>query len=143
MYRFTQNKHAMITGWGRYPRAVCYLFRPERVREVAEALQYGGMSSYLPRGLGRAYGDAALNSEQGVLLMERLDRYLDFDKETGLLRCEGGVALADIIATFLPRGWFLPVTPAPSSAQSARVWRAMFMEKTTTTMAPSATSCVH
>jgi hypothetical protein len=44
----TQNLH----GWARYPRAVCYLFRPERVREVAEALQYGGMSSYLPRGLG-------------------------------------------------------------------------------------------
>jgi decaprenylphospho-beta-D-ribofuranose 2-oxidase len=105
------SRRRETTGWARYPRAVCYLFRPERVREVAEVLQHGGMSSYLPRGLGRAYGDAALNSEQGVLLMERLDRYLDFDKETGLLRCEGGVALADIIATFLPRGWFLPVTP--------------------------------
>lgn len=105
------KKQVYLSGWGRYASALCYLFRPERVREVAEVLQHGGMSSYLPRGLGRAYGDAALNSEQGVLLMERLDRYLAFDTETGLLRCEGGVALADIIATFLPRGWFLPVTP--------------------------------
>src|SRR5580658_8837363 len=28
-----------------------------------------------------------------------------------MVRCEGGVSLSDIIDVFLPKGWFLPVTP--------------------------------
>jgi len=100
-----------ITGWGRYPRACCHLYRPERVKEVAQTLQCEEPNGFLPRGLGRAYGDAALNSEGGVILLERLDRFLAFDEATGGVRCEAGVSLAELIATFLPRGWFLPVTP--------------------------------
>jgi decaprenylphospho-beta-D-ribofuranose 2-oxidase len=81
------------------------------VKEVAQTLQCEEPNGFLPRGLGRAYGDAALNSEGGVILMERLDRFLAFDEATGVVRCEAGVSLAELIATFLPRGWFLPVTP--------------------------------
>lgn len=44
-------------------------------------------------------------------LMERLDRMLAFDPETGQLRAEAGVTLREILETFVPRGWFLPVTP--------------------------------
>lgn len=107
----TIGTHRNISGWGRYPGASCYLFRPERVREVRDTLASALAQTYLPRGLGRAYGDAALNSGQGVILMERIDRMLAFDPHTGVLRCEAGVSLADILHTFLPRGWFLPVTP--------------------------------
>ncbi|GIV20324.1 MAG: oxidoreductase [Armatimonadota bacterium] len=103
--------HKQVTGWGRYPRALCHLYRPERVGEVVGTLQHAEPNGFLPRGLGRAYGDAALNSEGGIILMERIDRFLAFDESTGVVRCEAGVSLADIISTFLPRGWFLPVTP--------------------------------
>jgi FAD/FMN-containing dehydrogenase len=34
-----------------------------------------------------------------------------FDEQTGLIRCEAGVMLADILEVVVPRGWFLPVTP--------------------------------
>ncbi|WP_316155531.1 hypothetical protein [Cupriavidus sp. BIC8F] len=40
-----------------------------------------------------------------------LDHFIDFDERTGVLRCEGGVLLADILRLMVPRGWFLPVTP--------------------------------
>jgi FAD/FMN-containing dehydrogenase len=40
-----------------------------------------------------------------------LDRLIDFDETTGLLRCEAGVSLAEILALSVPRGWFLPVVP--------------------------------
>src|ERR1022692_4423376 len=36
---------------------------------------------------------------------------LGFDESTGILRCESGVSLSDIVDVFLPKGWFLPVTP--------------------------------
>ncbi|MCS6950146.1 MAG: FAD-binding oxidoreductase, partial [bacterium] len=100
-----------LTGWGRYPRAQCRLYRPERVKEVAQTLRQEEPYGFLPRGLGRAYGDAALNGDGGVILMERLDRFLAFEEGTGAVRCEAGTSLADILFTFLPRGWFLPVTP--------------------------------
>ncbi len=100
-----------VRGWGRFTKALCHLYRPERVKEVSALLKSEEPNGILPRGLGRAYGDAALNSNGALILMERLDRMLAFNPETGVLKCEAGVSLADIIQTFLPRGWFLSVTP--------------------------------
>jgi FAD/FMN-containing dehydrogenase len=40
-----------------------------------------------------------------------LDRFIAFDQERGLLRCEAGVTLAEILSVVAPRGWFLPVLP--------------------------------
>ncbi|MCC7516401.1 MAG: FAD-binding oxidoreductase [Pseudomonadales bacterium] len=68
-------------------------------------------TSLLPFGLGRSYGDSCLN-EHGVLLhASALNRFIAFNRETGLLRCEAGVSLADILALSVSQGWFLPVTP--------------------------------
>jgi decaprenylphospho-beta-D-ribofuranose 2-oxidase len=44
-------------------------------------------------------------------VMAGMDRMLSFDAKTGRLVAEAGVLLADVIATFLPRGWFPAVTP--------------------------------
>jgi FAD/FMN-containing dehydrogenase len=65
----------------------------------------------LPYGLGRSYGDSCLNASRELIDCRRLNRILGFDESTGLLRCEGGVSLSDILDVFLPRGWFPPVTP--------------------------------
>ena len=62
-------------------------------------------------GNGRSYGDVCINSGGELLETRGLDRYLAFDAATGVLRAEAGVLLDDILRTFLPRGWFLPVTP--------------------------------
>jgi len=68
-------------------------------------------SSVLPYGNGRSYGDSCLNVGAAVLSSRFLDRFIDFDPQTGLLRCESGVLLADILRLVVPRGWFVPVTP--------------------------------
>ncbi|MEE8388670.1 MAG: FAD-binding oxidoreductase [Acidiferrobacterales bacterium] len=65
----------------------------------------------ISRGLGRSYGDAALNANGNVVLTERVNRFLQFDAESGRLRAEAGVSLADVIDVCLPRGWFPQVTP--------------------------------
>jgi decaprenylphospho-beta-D-ribofuranose 2-oxidase len=100
-----------LSGWGRYPVEECRVYRPEARREAVELLARGPERSFAPRGLGRSYGDAAVNAGAGVLLSARLNRFLAFDPGSGVLECEGGASLASIIETFLPRGWFLPVTP--------------------------------
>jgi len=100
-----------ISGWGRHPVETCRVFRPEKASEVAGILAGRPEGGAVPRGLGRAYGDAALNEGGAVVSHLRLNRMLAFDPGTGVLEAEGGVSFADVVDTFLPRGWFLPVTP--------------------------------
>ncbi|MBS1724631.1 MAG: FAD-binding oxidoreductase [Armatimonadetes bacterium] len=95
-----------LSGWGRYPTADTAGIRPEKARDLAPV-----EGRCLARGLGRAYGDAALLSMGTMLLTERLNRFLDFDDQTGVLRAEAGTSLKDILDAMVPQGWFVPVTP--------------------------------
>ena len=76
--------------------------------EVARLVTGG--TSLIARGNGRGYGDCALNPTATLSLLG-LDRMLAFDPGAGHLTCEAGVLLADVVATFVPRGWFPMVTP--------------------------------
>ena len=75
-----------LSGWGRYPVQACELTRPERYAELKPSAE-----RVIVRGQGRSYGDASLNADGHVILSERLNRILEFDAATGLLRAEAGV----------------------------------------------------
>lgn len=100
-----------LSGWGRFPVETCRVFRPEKRASLAAIVASGAEPSFIARGLGRSYGDSALNHGGGVLCVERLNRLIAFDSTTGVLECESGVTFAEILDCFLPRGFFLPVTP--------------------------------
>ncbi len=65
----------------------------------------------LPYGNGRSYGDVCLNADGTLLVTQGLDRFIHFDPARGVVRCEAGVLLSELLALITPRGWFLPVTP--------------------------------
>jgi FAD/FMN-containing dehydrogenase len=65
----------------------------------------------LPYGVGRSYGDSCLNDGNALIRARDLDRLIAFDPGSGILRCEAGVMLSEILDFVLPKGWFLPVTP--------------------------------
>jgi hypothetical protein len=67
--------------------------------------------TYLPYGNGRSYGDSCLNSGGIALKTRMLDRYINFDTDMGVLTCEAGILLSEILNLIVPQGWFLPVTP--------------------------------
>ena len=100
-----------LAGWGRFPTQCCQVARPEKRRELTDAVASRDVVDVVARGLGRSYGDAALNQGSGVVLNEKLDRFLSFDSLTATLHAEGGASFADIISTFVPRGFFLSVAP--------------------------------
>jgi FAD/FMN-containing dehydrogenase len=101
-----------ILSWGRYPKSAhANVYRPAWNDQVPAILESAAPDSLLPYGLGRSYGDSCLNAGRGIIDCRRLNRVLGFDESTGMLRCESGVSLSDIIDIFLPKGWFLPVTP--------------------------------
>jgi decaprenylphospho-beta-D-ribofuranose 2-oxidase len=70
-----------------------------------------GVSSLIVRGLGRSYGDSAIDDLGAVVVQTELNHIRRFDAETGSLECEAGLTLGEIIDLFLPRGFFPGVTP--------------------------------
>lgn len=97
-----------LSGWGRYPKIKTKELIPQSESELLEILRHS--ESFIPRGNGRSYGDSAINKNLTVT-MTRMNRFLEWNQENGELVAESGVLIADIIDTFLPRGWFPYVTP--------------------------------
>ena len=97
-----------LGGWGRYPVLDCRVTTPSRTGDAVAAVRVA--DEVISRGRGRSYGDASLNPSF-TLDATRLDRILAFDPATGAIECEAGLSLEDLLAAFVPRGWFVPVTP--------------------------------
>ncbi|MFQ5889849.1 MAG: FAD-dependent oxidoreductase [Gemmatimonadota bacterium] len=96
--------------WGRYPAARHTRVTRLRWRDQRLPTPEPG-ATLLPYGLGRSYGDACLNDGGELVDTRHLSRFIGFDEERGILRCEAGVTLAGILDLVVPRGWFPPVTP--------------------------------
>ncbi len=96
-----------LLSWGRYPRARAAEVRPLFWRQDA----LPAPRPLLARGCGRSYGDSCLNEGGTLVDTRRLDRFIAFDRASGVLRCEAGVTLEQVLALAVPAGWFLPVTP--------------------------------
>jgi FAD/FMN-containing dehydrogenase len=104
-----QFESLQFESWGRYPRLsadVRDLFWKEEFPPTEVASE-----KMLAVGMGRSYGDVCLLQNGTLLRTPHLDRLISFNAETGLLRCEAGVTLAEILDFAVPRGWFLPVSP--------------------------------
>ncbi len=98
----------MTESWGRYPQAT-------HAREVPLAwradLLLPATRPLLAYGQGRSYGDSCLNDGGTLLRTAGLDRFVSLDPKSGILRCEAGVTLGEILRLVVPRGLFLPVVP--------------------------------
>lgn len=101
----------VIAGWGGVPRSECHLLQPQQQGDLFATLGEAQISSYISRGLGRSYGDAAQNEGAGVISHARLAKFLSFNAASGELHCEAGVTLGEILTFFLPRGFLPPVLP--------------------------------
>lgn len=100
----------MVASWGRLPidgpgRTVEEDWRFEELPVIAED------DTLLAYGSGRSYGDSCINSQGSHISTRKLDRFISFDREQGLLHCESGLTLDEILQIIVPAGWFLPVVP--------------------------------
>lgn len=94
------------TSWGGWPK---YSHKITAVTHRFGSLP--SAPSILPFGNGRSYGDVCLNKDGTLLATRGLDRFIDFDPATGVLECEAGSLLNEILDLTLSHGWFLPVSP--------------------------------
>ncbi len=96
-----------ISDWGNYPVIEAEVNGFDTTEQLKRQLEQPG--EVIAFGNGRSYGDASLQHK--ILLTRRFSKFLSFDATTGELCCQAGVLLAEILDVFVPRGWFLPVTP--------------------------------
>jgi decaprenylphospho-beta-D-ribofuranose 2-oxidase len=99
-----------IYGWGRYPKINAKVLLPQTHFDCAQFLKSNQI--LLPRGMGRSYGDSA--NSPIVVQTSYLDHFIEFDASTGVLKCEAGVSIQEILRLIVPKGWFIPVTPGSS-----------------------------
>lgn len=97
-----------ISGWGNYPKAQSSLIHVRNREEATASLQTGNI---IPRGLGRSYADQAINNQGYIAVCSPMNLFLDFKEKEGILTCEAGVSLEEIIRFFAPRGWLPMICP--------------------------------
>jgi FAD/FMN-containing dehydrogenase len=94
--------------WGRFPNAD---HEVRALRWLDAAVPEAGGKKILPYGLGRSYGDSCLNDGGTLIETSGMNRFILFDEASGILRCEAGVSLDEVLKLIVPKGWFLPTTP--------------------------------
>ena len=107
-----------LYSWGRYPNAPQTGHAPGWQSDVTPLFSQVSEAhgSCLAYGNGRSYGDSCLAASDQVVHMRSLDRFIDVDWQTGVIRVEAGITLAEILGASIPNGWFLPVTPGTQFA---------------------------
>lgn len=109
----------LLAGWGRaaWARAEVRVARTEP--DVVAALDRGSRRGLVPRGRGRAYGDAAHRAGGVVLLQPEPGTVpeapgavgIHLDERRGVCTAPASASIGDLLDALVPRGWFVPVTP--------------------------------
>ena len=100
-----------VSSWGRLSHENHNIISLNDRHKVADSIRAQKDGLGIAHGMGRSYGDIALNPNGLLWLTAGLNHLIHFDENTGRLRCESGLLLRDIQRLFIPKGWILPVTP--------------------------------
>jgi decaprenylphospho-beta-D-ribofuranose 2-oxidase len=101
----------VVTGWGRNPRSVSHVVRPAHADDLALAVKASGPRGAIVRGLGRSYGDQAMNAGGLVVCSTGVSGLLELDHGAGTARVLAGTSLSALLREIVPQGWFVQVTP--------------------------------
>jgi FAD/FMN-containing dehydrogenase len=97
----------MVTNWGHFPTIEAKVTESAEIAEIETLVR--DEPELIARGNGRCYGDSSL--AKSIFSTLRLNRFLSLDIENGILECESGVLLSEILDVIVPKRYFLPVTP--------------------------------
>ncbi len=110
-----------LTGWGRTAPTTAEVLSTQDVDQIAAAVarvadDNADKPSYLQRGviargMGRSYGDPAMNAGGLVIDMQQLNTIHSIDPDTALVDVDAGVTLDQLMKAALPHGLWVPVLP--------------------------------
>ncbi len=97
-----------ISGWGNVSMSNAYGWEIT-TDNLLEVKSFTG--PYIPRGRGRAYGDASTIENGRVINTGKLDKIILFDETLGICKVQCGVTFEKLIQKTLNTQWRLPVVP--------------------------------
>ncbi|RAV31267.1 FAD-binding oxidoreductase [Corynebacterium heidelbergense] len=110
-----------LTGWGRTSPTTAQVLSTRDVDVIAAAVAQVADSNadkpthlqrgVIARGMGRSYGDPAMNAGGLVIDMQELSEIHNIDPDTAIVDVDAGVTLDQLMKAALPYGLWVPVLP--------------------------------
>ena len=98
-----------ISGWGNNLVVKSNTIYPKNINEIIGIIRDYKSKGILVRGMGRSYGDVALN--ENIISLKYYKKILKLDEKNGCLECSSNVTISEINDLIISKGWFLNVTP--------------------------------
>lgn len=102
-----QNFKQKVSNWGNFPTVEKEVKSEDSYLNIKKFI--ANKNEIIARGNGRCYGDSSL--AEHIFSTKKLNKFISFDRINGILECEAGVLLSDILAISVPQSFFLHVTP--------------------------------
>ena len=96
-----------VSNWGNFPVTESEMKTEDSADGIRKFLS--SHREVIARGNGRCYGDASL--ADSIFSTRRLNKFISFDRLNGIIECESGVLLSQVLEVTVPQGYFLFVTP--------------------------------
>ena len=97
----------LLTGWGRTAATAADTCVPPTVTDLTDAVRGAGTRGAIARGMGRSYGDQALNAGGAVIDCRALSG-ITADLDAGTVVATGGTTLDELMRRFVPTGLVRP-----------------------------------
>ncbi|CAG4927739.1 FAD-binding oxidoreductase [Acidithrix sp. C25] len=104
-----KTQRQLLNGWGRTQKVTSEVVDLKQITDIENIFSEANGAGVIARGMGRAYGDAAQIAGGRVVIQE--DRIDDSQLSGNHLTVHGGVSLNSILNSYVPKGYFVPVTP--------------------------------
>jgi len=93
-----------------------YVYRPVTAEGIVDAFEIARKLrlNVAIKGAGNSYGDAFQCPEGVVVDLSRMNRILEFDPATGIIKCEPGVTIDALWRYVIEDGWWPPVVSGTS-----------------------------
>lgn len=96
-----------LSSWGNYPVINNTVITFDNAVDLRNTLK--SEVQYIAHGNGRSYGDSALF--ENIIHVRPYNYFRNFDESNGIIQCQAGVLLSEMLEFIVPRGYFLTVTP--------------------------------
>ena len=96
-----------VTNWGNFPVVEKEMKSDDSLSKIKQFVREN--NEVIARGNGRCYGDASLGEH--IFSTKKLNKFISFDRINGIIECESGVLLSEVLEVSVPQGYFLYVTP--------------------------------
>lgn len=100
-----RSKKILLSNFSHAVFSESWCLRPDNEHELTQYLAHHQQQSILTRGSGLSYNDSCFNTDGFIIDSQRFNHLINFDPQTGIAVCQGGVSFKDL---FLLHPDFIP-----------------------------------